>query len=461
MTHKIGNDELRSYLEATGKSDLIAWLMERCDEDERLRVSLLDLATPREKVGLLVDEIRDRMEQALQQSGHRDGYRMMPEISRELDDALVSIQSLIDRDCPVEAERLLADLVGIVEKCIDGAAGSYEHLWFTGQRAVTSWGQTWAGIAQRNPQQLAALVYGHIHANSYSVKGDMIPAFAAALGSEGLRALQRRLKDDLDAQAAGRDTHDSSRRRIAGWLKQIADGLGDVDEYIAFVESERQEGTEAVPVARRLFAAGRLQEALAYLEKCTSRFVSSESSDYPKLKSQILAALGRKGEAIEVLWQELADHPSMFRFEPILALTPDEDKAEAHQRAAALAESHRSAERAAHFLVQINELDRAARLVQQRLAEMSGMSYTTLAETAQGLAQSHPLQAWDLYRILLLDVLSRARSKAYHHAVDYLACMEELAERANIQSQQAAFMAFLRQTHGRKTSFWAQVRGRS
>ena len=98
--------------------------MGRCQEDEKLRSSLLDLATPKEKVGLLVEEIRDRMEQALQQSGHRDGYRLMPEISRELDDALVSIQSLIDRDCPVEAEQLLADFVGIVEKCIDGAAGS-------------------------------------------------------------------------------------------------------------------------------------------------------------------------------------------------------------------------------------------------------------------------------------------------------------------------------------------------
>lgn len=195
MAHKISDDELRSYLEAASKADLITWLMERCDEDEGLRASLLDLVTPKEKVGLLVDEIRGHMEQALQQSGHRDGYRLMPEISRELDDALVSIQSLIDRDCPVEAEKLLADFVDILEKCIDGAAGSYEHLWFTGQRAVTSWGQAWAGIAERDPQQLATLMYGHIHANNYRVKDDMIPAFAvrlrAARGTGGRRPAVR------------------------------------------------------------------------------------------------------------------------------------------------------------------------------------------------------------------------------------------------------------------------------
>jgi hypothetical protein len=45
MAHRITDDELRSYLEATSKSGLIAWLMERCDEDEKLRASLLDLVS--------------------------------------------------------------------------------------------------------------------------------------------------------------------------------------------------------------------------------------------------------------------------------------------------------------------------------------------------------------------------------------------------------------------------------
>ena len=63
-----------------------------------------------------------------------------------------------------------------------------------------------------------------------------------------------------------------------------------------------------------------------------------------------------------------------------------------------------------------------------------------------------------LYRILLLDVLNRARSKAYGHAAEYLKHMDELAQRANIQSQQAEFVAYLRQTHGRKSSFWAKIK---
>ena len=201
-----------------------------------------------------------------------------------------------------------------------------------------------------------------------------------------------------------------------------------------------------------------MQEALAYIKNGSSDFASSESYDYPRLKSQILAALGRTVEAREVFWQEFACCPSMSTFESILARTPDEDKAQARQRAVALADSHRAPDQAAYFLVQVNELDRAAQLVQQRLAEISGASYSTLAEVGQALAQRHPLEAWNLYRILVLDVLNRARSKAYGHAAMYLMHMDELAQKADIQSQQAEFMLSLRQAHGRKRSFWAKVR---
>ena len=465
MGHKITDKELRDYLEATEKPDLIAWLIDRCQQDDTLRASLLDRVTPKENTEALAVEIRDRMHQAWQLARHRDGWKMALPISRELDQVLASIESLVEKGCPREAETLLVEFLARAEHGVEQIDDSNGHLDSTCQQAVTLWGQAWHGIEPRDTQQLAELVHLHIRGDNYTIRDKMISKFAEALGTEGLRALQLRLKDDLEALPQPdpkRQTRQAYEHTcITSWLKEIADALGDVDEYIALVESQRQSRDEAVPIARRLFTAGRLQEALAYLEDPPSGYTSSESSHYPLLKSQILVALGRRDEAREVLWKEFADYPSMFRFEPILELTPDEDKAEARQRAAALAESHRSPEQAAHFLVQMNELDRAARLVQQKLAEMSGMSYTTLPDVAEALSQRHPLQAWNLYRILLLDVLNRARSKAYHHAADYLRQMAELAPRANIQSQQMEFVTTLRETHGRKSSFWAKVRDRS
>jgi hypothetical protein len=195
---------------------------------------------------------------------------------------------------------------------------------------------------------LTHLVYEHIHDNDYAVKDNMISKFAKALGDGGLHALQWRLKGDLAALPRPDPSEplpNIQRVQVVGWLKEIADTLGDVDECIAIIESEQQMQTYALPVARRLFEAGRLQEALAYLEKGTARFISGEPDDYPALKSKILISLGRKDETREILWQEFAGSPSMFSFEKILELMQDPERDQAHQRAAALAERHRAGTR--------------------------------------------------------------------------------------------------------------------
>ena len=90
--------------------------------------------------------------------------------------------------------------------------------------------------------------------------------------------------------------------------------------------------------------------------------------------------------------------------------------------------------------------------------EIPGSSYDTLLQMAEALAEPYPLQAWILYKIMLLDILNAARSKAYAHAAEYLIRMEQLAEKASLQSQQVEFTQTLRRTHGRKSSFWAQLK---
>jgi len=461
MVRRISDDKLQQYVEAIGKSELIAWLLERCQDDEKLRASLLDLVTPKGNTDALADEIRGRIHQAWQLAKRRDGWKMALPISRELDQALDSIRSLMDKGSLAEAEKLLVSFVQAAEKGMTSVDDSYGYLWPTCHRGVTLWGEVWAQIQPRDVKYLTDLVYEHIHDNGYAIKDDMISKFAKALGDEGLRALQWRLKGDLAALPQpdpGERLPNIQRVQVVGWLKEIADTLGDVDEYIAIIESEQQVQTYALSVARRLFEAGRLQEALAYLEKGTARFISGEPDDYPTLKSKTLIALGRKDEAKEIFWQEFAGSLSTSAFEKILELTPDTEKDHAHQRAAALAERHRAPERGAYFLVEMHALERAARLIQQRQGEISGVFYDTTVKVAEALTEPYPAQAWTLYKILLLNILNESRYKAYPHAARYLICMQELAVAAGIQAQQTEFVQHLRQVHGRKSSFWAKAK---
>jgi hypothetical protein len=465
MTHKITESTLNGYLQKVRKPELVAWLLERCRQDEKLRASLLDLATPNEDVEALTSEIRARIGQAWQLSQQRDGWKMAAPIAHELDEVLISIRTLMEKGCLVEAERLLVAFVKKAEKSSDEIDDSYGYLCRVCQEGVTLWGEVWSRIEPRDTSQLANFVYEHIHNNDYTVKDDMICKFAKALGHEGLHALQWRLRGDLAKLPKPNPQEpdwkrDFRRRQVVGWLKDIADSLNDVDEYIAISEAEQQTKSDALPISRRLFEAGRAQEALYVLERVRANqgFAQGQLYDYRTLKVKILIALGRIEEARDTLWQEFTNCLSGHTFEQVLELTPDEQREIIRQRAISLAQEYRCAEEGACFLVQMNALEQAARLIEQRQDEISGSSYSSLLKVAEALAHPYPSQAWLLYRNLLLDILDGARYKAYHHGAKYLMRMEQLAEKADLRLQQAELVRILRQNHGRKSSFWAKVK---
>ncbi len=79
------------------------------------------------------------------------------------------------------------------------------------------------------------------------------------------------------------------------------------------------------------------------------------------------------------------------------------------------------------FLMQIDEIDRAAVWAQRHIDRLSGRYWEILPQYAHTFEANHPLVATLLYRKLLDDILETARSKAYHHAADYWHKLAELA----------------------------------
>jgi len=48
MNKKVGDIKLREYIDQLEKGALVEWLVEQCKNDNTLRLSLLDLAAPKE-----------------------------------------------------------------------------------------------------------------------------------------------------------------------------------------------------------------------------------------------------------------------------------------------------------------------------------------------------------------------------------------------------------------------------
>ncbi|MCX5636898.1 MAG: hypothetical protein NTX52_04290 [Planctomycetota bacterium] len=409
------------------------------------------MAAPKEATETLVSEIRSRISSVWAKTRGRDGHRQAAFIGKELDSVLQSIGSIIEKGCYLEAEKVLVRYIEAAEKFGVEVDDSYGYLWPVCQAGITLWGKVWTKIKPRDRIKLSELIYLHVHNNTNGLKDDIIIDFKDALGNEGLQHLKGKLLKDY------MELPDSKKYTLCWQLENIADALNDVDFFIEVNQMKGNVSRDAIPIARRLYEAKRYEEALAYLGKADYFQFSDEPYDYATLKSKILVALGRGDEALRTLWSDFTQHLSSSTLENILLLSDNGQYDQVRQKAYKTAIEHRDIYNAMSFLTQQGQLIATANLIQQRQSEISGQAYNSVLSVAERLKEKFPAQAWILYKALTTNILESSRYKAYGHAADYVKIMSQLSQQAEIETQQTEFLEYLKQKHGRKSSFWERL----
>ena len=122
-----------------------------------------------------------------------------------------------------------------------------------------------------------------------------------------------------------------------------------------------------------------------------------------------------------------------------------------------MAAAHKQATRGLAFFIELRALDRADRLVRERLTALDDRLYEVLRPAAEALEEKFPEASSLLYRRLIESVLDRGASKQYQYAARDLLSCTRLAPRlpvpGSIESH-AEFVARLQKGHGRKYGFW-------
>lgn len=294
---------------------------------------------------------------------------------------------------------------------------------------------------------------------------------------------------DLARRCAERHAVEAGLRASGRWFSSMTDqwrqirqsiarAHGDLDHLIAIEREKPERSQDTIRIATLLREVGRIGEALDWVRiggppSHTFRFDLDDGEvDSPAVRQALLEAaiqqdLGREVEARALLWvrftQTLA--PAILRAH--LRALPDFEDMEAEERAMAIALGHADAKPALQFFLSWPRHDLAARLIVERRDIWSGSDWQVLPSVAETLQHDHPLAATILYRILLDDILARARSKAYGHAAKYLHTLDRLAPDSDTAPTRpesldihANYRAHLKAQHGRKSGFWALVEGR-
>ena len=448
-------------LAALGAEALADLLIAHAATDAVLRKKLGMLLAGTEGPGKLAAEIDKRIKTIGRSRSFVDWEKRKP-LVQELDHLRVTIATRLAKQDATRAIELLWDFIGIADAVmqrVGDGIGEVEDVFGT---AMEDLGRLSAAEPQGNGKALARRVLAYCERDGFGATDALIRHMSEALGAAGRAEI--RSKTEAALKTAPRSSRpqdwraDAQRRHLAFRLALLADLERDADAFIAAIRAGGMENTHSLEVAERLIGANRPAEALDWLDKPRRR-IEDEDDDGTDtdLRIAALEALGRKDEAQAVRWRHFERFLSAEHLRAYLKRLPD---FEAEQKALDVAAAHKQAVRGLAFFIEWRALDRADRLVRERLAALDGRLYEVLRPAAEALEEKFPEAASLLYRRLVESVLERGSSKQYQYAArDLLSCARlapHLPVPGSIEGH-VVFVARLQKAHGRKYGFWGLI----
>jgi Family of unknown function (DUF6880) len=177
----------------------------------------------------------------------------------------------------------------------------------------------------------------------------------------------------------------------------------------------------------------------------------------PITRGKEMLALGRRKEAFDILWTSFTESLNQDYLRQALALASPSERAKLQSAAFEIVENHPDPDLALCFLSQWGAHDRLALLVERRGKELSWQRHSGLELVAKSLSESNPEQAWDLLRLMLVDILDTGHETEYRLALRFVEQMRTLAEQGGFLSGHGAFLQQLQSDYPEKETFWERA----
>lgn len=268
-------------------------------------------------------------------------------------------------------------------------------------------------------------------------------------------ATYRRAVTALDRKLADRDRF--GRFEIDTMLLELADHDGDVDRAVGLLS--QGEHTQYGAIVDRLRAAGRTEEAVAWIDRAVAagRVSSHGGGNSYWLSPDDVAAtyqgLGRIEDAVAVLRSDFVRQPSVGAYRVLLDFAAGVDRADAerswamdHARQLGASDPYAHGAVLVQLLLSEGDVDAA-----WEAADRYGPGWAW-RELADRGAKARPADAADLYRPQLESDLRYPDTKLYPRIAATLATMKKLYERGGRTDDFASFIAQIRQDYGRRPS---------
>jgi uncharacterized Zn finger protein len=285
--------------------------------------------------------------------------------------------------------------------------------------------------------------------------------YGEVLGDAGLAEYRRLVRprfDRLPAQGAH-----SERFRVVNALEGVALAARDPDELIAVKARDLRLPDDYAEVASLLADVGRVDEAVDWARRGLAAFSTRTWQTGPL--REVLADLhrgrGESADAVALFWDAFASAPAVQSYRRLVA---EADAAGGGEAAGELAVASLRARLSdtpdaqrpdvASALVEILLYEGRADDAWQ-VATEQGCDQPLWMTLARAREATHPLDAVGVYEQEALELIARAKSQLYPHAVKLADRIRKLSATGGAPERFESFVARLRTEHGRKRSLMA------
>jgi uncharacterized Zn finger protein len=463
--------DVRTYLDAQDHGTLVDMIVAQSDDDERLRRRLLTRTAMAATAGADPGRIRRAIDQAVRVHGFVD-YAEAYHYARGIHDAVDLVEGLLRDGQPTAVIELCEHALRRVEQAIesvddsDGEFGGLlerlQELHLAACRAT-----------KPDPAELAARLFAWELTSEWDVFHGVAETYREVLGVIGVGTYRQLAEAEwakVPVLGPGSDTrrsYEGRRHRITSMMESLARMAGDVDELITIKSRDLSLAYRFVEIAQTLLEAGREDEALDWAERGVRAFPTETDGRLREFLAESYHGRSRHDEAMDLMWAEFVEHPSLERYQLLKAHA---DRIDAwptwRTRAleatrASIVEELRVARPIRHrwetpadgsSLVRIylweGELEPA-----WREAGALGCTDALWRELAVKREPDHPADAMPIYQREVNALLDTKRNEGYKAAVELLERIRTLMIRLGAERDFPAYLASVRAAHGRKRNF--------
>lgn len=288
----------------------------------------------------------------------------------------------------------------------------------------------------------------------HDLEETVIPALSKEYRSELRISLEQRLgkKPSDDMTETERRESSYQRQSTLSTLKKL---FVSTNNTTALIQTGEQYGftpEDCLALATAFGSRGQLERALEWSErglKCGD----ARNYELERLRRQLMTKTGRRGDAVKEAWEKFEQLPSIHTLEDVLECASKGDKKDLTSKALVVLEKAdlQNAAEAFHELGAIDPLIR--RIDDAKDQDLKKLYYSNAIPIAKSIAKKHPIQSARLYVAQALVVLDHKKSKAYHHAHDYLHEAKILFERAGEKETWSRWVEVIRHEHRLKSGF--------